>query len=115
MKHKRLWSRILVAALVMMIIVPVTTLKAYADTYTREEKYYIWSEDWSQVTANYIQCRYDEGGIDFPRGIWRDSSTVLATETVNTVTSTDENGNLRYDAHFSNSAFSDCYRIGPNG
>ena len=58
MKHKRLWGRILVAALVMMIIVPVTTLKAQAKT--RSSYYYKWSKDWSEVTAILYEVNFDD-------------------------------------------------------
>ena len=114
MKHRRLWSRLLVTALLMMIIIPAMTLQVYAGAYEREETFYIWSEDWSEVTANFVRINYDEGGIDFPKGVWINYTNLLATETVHTTTSFDENGNLRYDAHFTNPAFSDKYRIGPN-
>ena len=103
MKHRRLWSRLLGMALIIVIAVSATTLKAYAKTHI--ETSYIWSEDWSQVTATQYSNRYD----DYPPNS-RESSTELAKETVDTVITYDEDGKLVYTAHFTNSAFIDQTR-----
>ena len=103
MKHKRLWSRILVLALIMMIAVQATTLKTYAEEKT--EIQYIWSKDWSQVTASEYEIEFDDST---PERVL--SYTLLHTETVDTVISPGEDGKLIYTAHFTNSEFSEQTR-----
>ena len=96
MKIKRIGSILLILAMII-VLVPNDNVFAAVGPFEDYLTAYIWSRDFSQVEARYIKSWGNHGENLY--------QSIESRETVNTVSSTDKNGNIVCTASFTNPNF----------